>query len=72
VRAVDEDDRVNRASGRFCHSAMSSITLSVIVEMVCLETSYMTADLPHAESPNDGERMASGAPADYPTPVGTI
>jgi hypothetical protein len=28
-----------RSSGRFCHSAMPSITLSVIVEMVCFDTS---------------------------------
>jgi hypothetical protein len=28
-----------RSSGRFCHSAMPSITLSVIVLMVVLETS---------------------------------
>jgi len=27
------------SSGRFCHSAMPSITRSVIVEIVCLDTS---------------------------------
>ncbi len=27
------------SSGRFCHSAMPSITLSVMVKMVCRDTS---------------------------------
>src|SRR6516225_10616045 len=39
VNGVDEQDSVNGSRGRLCHSAMPSITRSVIVVIVCLETS---------------------------------
>jgi hypothetical protein len=41
VNGVDEHDSVNRpgSSGLLCHSAMPSITRSVIVLIVCFETS---------------------------------
>jgi hypothetical protein len=39
VDSVDEDRRVDDSNGRFRHFAIPPTTLSVIVEMVCRETS---------------------------------
>src|SRR3954471_10806901 len=39
VDRVDEYHRIDRVQRRFCHSAMPSTTLSVIVEMVWRDTS---------------------------------
>jgi hypothetical protein len=56
VEGVDEDHRIDRSSGLFCHSVISSRTLSAIREI---------ASLPWPHTPTSATRSVGLRPVSY-------